>query len=213
MEDVCIGSKDLMAFQLLYLLISFYNKLYNKLLFIKRKAAYFYCIKHSVRFDWSKVHFIGIPPVLHFGANAQISIGDDFICRSGSNYGICGNRSIISVGNNANLTIGKQSGMTNVSIQCTKSIFIGSYVNVGANSLIMDSNFHSLDWKKREDRKTDVQHALSKPINIGDYVFIGANCIIGKGVTIGDKSIVAAGSVVVKSIPSNEIWGGILLNS
>ena len=41
-----------------------------------------------------------------------------------------------------------------------------------------------------------------------DDVFIGANCYIGKGVIIGDRSIVAAGSVVVKSIPADEIWGG-----
>ena len=34
-----------------------------------------------------------------------------------------------------------------------------------------------------------------------------ARCIIGK-VTIGDKSIVAAGSVVTRDIPAGEIWGG-----
>ncbi|WP_298453633.1 hypothetical protein [uncultured Prevotella sp.] len=36
---------------------------------------------------------------------------------------------------------------------------------------------------------------------------MGTNCIINKGITIGDRSIVAAGSVVVKSIPEDEIWG------
>jgi acetyltransferase-like isoleucine patch superfamily enzyme len=39
-------------------------------------------------------------------------------------------------------------------------------------------------------------------------VFIGARCIILKGVTIGEKSIVAAGSVVTKNIPEGEVWGG-----
>jgi len=38
--------------------------------------------------------------------------------------------------------------------------------------------------------------------------FIGGSSIILKGVFIGEKSIVAAGSVVIKSIPDGEIWGG-----
>lgn len=43
---------------------------------------------------------------------------------------------------------------------------------------------------------------------IGDYVFIGTRSIICKGVTIGNHSIIAAGSVIVKDIPSDEVWGG-----
>lgn len=54
----------------------------------------------------------------------------------------------------------------------------------------------------------NVDGTVSKPITVEDDVFVGANCIIGKGVTIGARSIIAAGSVVVKSIPKDEIWGG-----
>ncbi len=32
--------------------------------------------------------------------------------------------------------------------------------------------------------------------------------MILKGVTVGEESIVAAGAVVVKSIPPGDIWGG-----
>lgn len=39
-------------------------------------------------------------------------------------------------------------------------------------------------------------------------MFIGTLCIICKGVTIGEKSIIGADSVVTKSIPENQIWGG-----
>ncbi|KAB6168334.1 acyltransferase, partial [Bacteroides xylanisolvens] len=65
--------------------------------------------------------------------------------------------------------------------------------------------------ERREERvykdwsKLNIDHA---PIVIEDDVFIGAHCIISKGVTIGARSIVAAGSVVVKSIPPDEVWGG-----
>lgn len=41
-----------------------------------------------------------------------------------------------------------------------------------------------------------------------DNCFIGARAMIMPGVTIGENSIVAAGSVVVKSIPANTVFGG-----
>ena len=45
-------------------------------------------------------------------------------------------------------------------------------------------------------------------VNIGDYVYIGTNSLIMPGVTIGDNVLVAAGSVVTKSVPSNVVVGG-----
>lgn len=45
-------------------------------------------------------------------------------------------------------------------------------------------------------------------ITIGDYVYIGSNSLIMPGVTIGDNILIAAGSVVTKSIPSNVVVGG-----
>ena len=38
--------------------------------------------------------------------------------------------------------------------------------------------------------------------------FIGADVIIMKGVTIGEKSVIGAGSVVTKSVPPGEVWAG-----
>ncbi|MEI3417887.1 MAG: DapH/DapD/GlmU-related protein [Blautia sp.] len=46
------------------------------------------------------------------------------------------------------------------------------------------------------------------PVVIKNGVFIGANSIILKGVTIGEKAIIGAGSVVTRSIPDGEIWAG-----
>lgn len=45
-------------------------------------------------------------------------------------------------------------------------------------------------------------------IKIGDYVYIGNNSLIMPGVTIENHVIVAAGSVVTKSIPSGYVVGG-----
>lgn len=43
---------------------------------------------------------------------------------------------------------------------------------------------------------------------IGDYVYIGTNALIMPGVTIGDHVLVAAGSVVTKSVPSGMVVAG-----
>lgn len=72
--------------------------------------------------------------------------------------------------------------------------------------MITDSNHHSLDWRVRNlEGDTDRKSA---PVVIEDYVFIGARSIVLKGVRIGARSVIAAGSVVVKDIPAGELWGG-----
>lgn len=45
-------------------------------------------------------------------------------------------------------------------------------------------------------------------VTIGDYVYIGTNTLIMPGVSIGNNVLIAAGSVVTKSIPANVVVGG-----
>lgn len=45
-------------------------------------------------------------------------------------------------------------------------------------------------------------------IRIGDWVYIGCNSLIMPGVTIGNNSLIAAGSVVTKSVPAGIVVGG-----
>ena len=49
---------------------------------------------------------------------------------------------------------------------------------------------------------------IAKPSTIGDNVWIGGHCTITGGVEIGDNSIIAAGSVVIRDVPKNSIFGG-----
>ena len=139
----------------------------------------------------------------------KVRFGKRVTFQSGPLYSFdAGSRCKIDVARNATLLIGDYSGMSNTTISCKKSITIGKYVNIGGGSLIMDSNFHSIDWEKRRDYHTDKLDAKSAPIIIGDDVFIGARCIICKGVKIGDRAVIAAGSVVVNDIPADSIAGG-----
>ena len=121
-------------------------------------------------------------------------------------------RSYILVRKNTELIIGNNCGFSSICISVHDSIRIGNNVIIGANTRLNDSNDHCINYlERRMEReckdwsKLNIDHA---PIVIEDDVFIGAHCIISKGITIGARSIVAAGSVVVKSIPSDEVWGG-----
>jgi acetyltransferase-like isoleucine patch superfamily enzyme len=94
--------------------------------------------------------------------------------------------------------------MSNAMIAAYEHVFIGKHVNLGAGCKIMDTDFHSLDLDERI-RNVNIPH---RPVRIEDGVFIGTEAMILKGVTVGAESVVAAGAIVVKSIPPGEIWGG-----
>ncbi len=49
---------------------------------------------------------------------------------------------------------------------------------------------------------------FGKPVTIGDNVWIGGRAIINPGVTIGNNSVIASGSVVTKDVPDNVVVGG-----
>lgn len=48
----------------------------------------------------------------------------------------------------------------------------------------------------------------AKPINVGNNVWFGGNVTVLAGVTIGDNTVIGAGSVVTKDIPSNVVAVG-----
>ncbi|MGI0480752.1 acyltransferase [Geminocystis sp. CENA526] len=91
----------------------------------------------------------------------------------------------------------------NTFIDATESIIIGEYCGIGPNCYITDHD-HGYDAELPPLK----QPMVSKPTKIGNNVWIGANVTILKGVSIGDRTIVGAGSVVTKSLPENVIAVG-----
>jgi maltose O-acetyltransferase len=77
---------------------------------------------------------------------------------------------------------------------------------LGANVTIADTDFHSLHPAQRSGHAHPTVGIAA--VRIGKRVFIGTNAIILKGVTVGDNSVVGAGSVVTRSIPENSIVAG-----
>jgi len=151
--------------------------------------------------------------LISIGQGAKVIIGKEVIFGSGP-YNSVDNItcSKIIIQANAIFSIGDNSGLSSICINVWNKLIIGKNVNIGAGTFIMDTNFHSKDYLIRQNRILDSKpengFVDTKPIIIMDNVFIGARSIICKGVTIGANSIIAAGSVVVKNIPNNEIWGG-----
>lgn len=113
------------------------------------------------------------------------------------------------------IRIGNNVGMSSTRMWIRNSLTIGNNVNIGACVLIIDTDSHQMDYRmRRRDAserftKAELQDNIkSAPITIEDDVWIGAHCIILKGVTIGARSIIGAGSVVTKSIPADCIAAG-----
>ena len=79
-------------------------------------------------------------------------------------------------------------------------IEIGDRTMIGPNTTIVTLN-HDINPETRIN-------AAPKPVKVGKNVWIGADCTILPGVTIGDNSVVGAGSVVTKDVPSNVIVAG-----
>ena len=81
-------------------------------------------------------------------------------------------------------------------------IYIGNYTMLGPNVTIATAG-HPID---PELRKRGLQYNL--PVHIGRNCWLGAGVIVMPGVTIGDNTVIGAGSVVTKDIPSGVVAVG-----
>lgn len=141
----------------------------------------------------------------------QISIGDDFHFTSGDCLNpICRNiRGVLYVPfKESKIEIGDGVGMSSTCIWAKEHIIIGNNVNIGGDCLIIDNDAHPHKYELRRRGVAQVDDIPSAPIVIDDDVWVGAECIILKGVHIGARSIIAAGSVVINNIPEDCVAGG-----
>lgn len=142
---------------------------------------------------------------------SKLYIGKNFLSLNGRFYNSLSrdSKGSIFIEENGILRIGNNSGMSSTVIRVRDSVTIGDNVNIGADTMILDTDCHSLDYLDRRTRSyQDSLNTKSSPVIIGDDVFVGARSIIMKGVTIGARSIIGAGSVVTHNIPEDSIAGG-----
>ena len=84
-------------------------------------------------------------------------------------------------------------------------ITIGDDVLFASNVLVTNEN-HGMNPESNEPYMN--QALNSKDVKIGDGCWIGEKVIILPGVSIGEKCIIGAGSVVTKSVPNYSIVVG-----
>lgn len=105
----------------------------------------------------------------------------------------------IEVMDEAKLIIGDGSFINiDSKIICNKKIVIGNNVFIGEEVIIRDSDGHTINNSEN-----------TKEIIIGNDVWIGMKSIVLKGVSIGDGSVIAAGSVVTRDVPKNSLVAGV----
>ncbi len=139
---------------------------------------------------------------LRIGDNVKIN------SRFGSNLVGLINPAVFQCLDEGVITIGNNCGLSSPVLSTRIRIAIGDRVTVGGNVRVFDHNYHSLDFKKRRNLAEDQPDCKRAPVVIGNDVFIGTNAMILKGVTIGDRAIIGASSVVSRDVPADEIWAG-----
>lgn len=117
------------------------------------------------------------------------------------------------------VTIGHDTFIGGSNLICAENIDIGNNVLISWGCTIIDHDSHSLDYGLRVDDVRKWREGLlvggfkeasrlknwevveKAPIKIFDKVWIGMNVTILKGVSIGEGSVVATGSIVTKDVP------------
>ena len=109
----------------------------------------------------------------------------------------------IGCDDDASLTIGDNTYINyGTSIAAAERVTIGKDCLIGTYVMIVDNDFHRLEPDRR------LEPPDPAPTNIGDNVWIGGHSLVLKGVTIGENSVIAAGSVVTRDVPANVVYGG-----
>jgi len=182
-------------------------------------------LSHTINIIIRKLHFLlgGLNIIYAFwwgvklGKNAEfdgkcyferfpgtnISIGNNCQFRSRKNSNLIGINRPCSISTmmssyNSRIEIGNNCGFSGTVIGAFKYIKLGNNVRCGANTLITDSDWHLDDPRSGEPADVIIE----------DNVWLGVNCVVLKGVTIGQNSVIGANSVVTKSIPVDSIAAG-----
>jgi len=144
-----------------------------------------------------RLHLEGAAPLIN--GTGRIELGDDVHVGSPCTWDIEANAELI-VGNRVSLNY---RGI----VSAATSVRIGDDTLVAGDVAIFDNTNHPVSPARRLAGAPMMPSEIAA-VEIGRNVWIGIGCIIMRGVTIGDNSVVAAGSVVTKSVPENTLVAG-----
>jgi len=134
----------------------------------------------------------------------QITLGDDVHIASqtmGNPY----RSSLRTYYPESRIEIGDHCIINGAVIHCNCAVTIGAHTRLAPGVILCDNDSH-VPARSIESREVRPPEA---PIRLGTNVWLGMRSVVLKGVTIGDNTIVAAGSVVTRDLPANVLAGGI----
>ncbi|MGC5743596.1 sugar O-acetyltransferase [Chryseobacterium sp. NFX27] len=163
-----------------------YNANYDEQLIGERMACKDLCLEYNQLKNSDTQNRNGLIKRILGSTKENICIEPNFWCDYGYN---------IEVGENFyanhNLTV----------LDCAKVKF-GDNVFIGPNCSFYTAG-HPLDAKQRNE---GLEYA--HPITVGDNVWLGGNVVVLPGVSIGNNTVIGAGSVVTKDIPDHVVAVG-----
>lgn len=170
-------------------------KLVNEaFMYFLKLPAFFYVALVGVKVG-KGFKFYGLPKFYRY-RGSRITIGDRFEDRNlwyTNPLGINHPTIICTWSKNAHIKIGNDVGISGGSIVAAEKIEIGDGTIIGANSTIIDTDFHPIISSQR---RYAINNIRSRSVVIGKNVFIGMNCIILRGSVIPNDSVIPAGSIV-----------------
>jgi len=87
----------------------------------------------------------------------------------------------------------KVQGSAYIADECV----LGDEVFVGPSAVLLNDKFPPSNDRKKW-----------RPVRVGNGAVIGGNATVIPGNNIGERGILAAGAVLTKHLPANEVWGG-----
>lgn len=157
-------------------------------------------IKYNEAWGWVIKTLNAPAPPIDFGARWRGNVYKPFMKACGKGFMVpwrtyIFNPNKMSVGNNVYLGYNSYYGQGTIEIH--DNVLIGPFVSVTASNHVIgeDDSFRNANYAE-------------KKVVIKSNCWIGAHTCILAGVTIGEGSLVAAGSVVTKDVPDYTVVGG-----
>ncbi len=178
--------------------------------FLSLRWAYYFVLRVFFCEPFFKAHCTSYGKRVHtgvffhwFSGRGRLIVGDHVTVD-----GMCSISFAARYSPNPTLIIGDHTGIGHkTTITVGDRIQIGRHCRIGTHVFIFDAPGHPLDPELRRQGKPSMPEEV-KPVVIEDNVWIGSGAVVLPGVTIGEGSVVAAGSVVMTSVPRNALVAG-----
>jgi carbonic anhydrase/acetyltransferase-like protein (isoleucine patch superfamily) len=148
-------------------------------------------------------------PMIEVVKGARVVLGDGVMLNSaneGYHLNLYGPTRLVADKPGAEIVVGDGTRLHGTCVHAYLRVEIGRNCLVAGNVQIIDGSGHDLcmdDPARRVDTR-----GSARAVAIGDNVWIGAHCFILPGTTIGEGTVVAAGSVVSGELPPRVLAGG-----